>query len=216
MEEHYSKIVQEKVNNNDQIKLRYIIDEAYKLVNAFYAKNTNMAFLNSVGRDLRADIIRVFIAEVASKVYPANSNATFKTAFKKNHIGNCHHIELDCDDITLLFALATSRTDVGHDSIYRRNLLDNRLQSLFSLSRTLEENIKALLVTYGVAASDEPNFVVLGIPGQKGWLGRIPLIKPSKKNSVNFMTEEEEEESIAKLSDDLAKGDSIKHGGKIS
>lgn len=217
MEDYYNQLIMEKISKDDQQAIRYIIDEAYKLTNKFYENKNNYRFMNPIGIDLRADILRVLIASVAEKVYPAQSHKVFKSCYKRNAIGNCRHLELNSDDSTLLFALASSKHDIGNDSIYRRNILDNNQQSLFE-QVFKEEHIRALLVTYGVAASDEPDFVILGLPGKKSWIGRVPLVKPvSNANTLTnaeFLNTNEEEEILAQLPDSIFGGGRMIYGGK--
>lgn len=213
MEKHYQEIIKKLIPEEDMLLIRQIVDRGFSIVNQFYTHKDNRSLCNPVGNDLRADLMRAAIAYSAEQIYPSEGNGFFKCTYKRNTIGNCHHIELEGAEVTILFALANSPNDMGNDSIYRRNVMGEYQQSLFEKIDT-KENIKALVVTYGIASSDEPNFVILGIPGKKGWCGRIPLAKPNTRNKIQFFETEEKEEFIAKLADNVIEEGGLVNGGE--
>lgn len=81
--------------------------------------------------------------------------------------------------------------------------MENLQQNLFEKGR--EENINALVVTYGIASSDEPNFVVLGIPEKKGWRGSIPLVKPDSKNKNQLLLQKKQKNSLLNCVDNAGR-----------
>lgn len=215
MEKHYKEMIKEIIPEEERLRIRQIIDHGFELVNQFYVRKENRFLCNPVGNDLRAHLIRSAIAFCAEREYPVEGNRFFSYIYKGNAIGNCHHIELKSATVTVLFALANSPNDTGNDSIYRHNVMENLQQNLFE-EEEREENINALVVTYGIASSDEPNFVVLGIPEKKGWRGSIPLVKPDSKNKNQFITTEETEEFLAKLADNVLEEGGLVNGEKES
>ena len=190
LNEHYKKIIEELVPRGQRTCLLKIVKKAYEKTAILYGSDVGQGLSkdNPVGDDVWADIVRAHLTAAALEL---GSQCGFGCRTKKNKSGNCSHLEMDNGRVLVVFALAASRNDVGKDSIYRQNLIRPLMGSLFEKdTKVAKDKINVLLVTYGPVANKHmmPEFINIGIPGEKGWLGRLPLVEETMEPEEKLVT----------------------------
>lgn len=176
--------------------IRGMFDEAYTITNELIQREKWLTE-NPVARDIRPDILRAASARTA-QLWCSKGILPFHCSFPTNSIKNCHHVELNGEDVILLLARVDAPSSIPPSSTFRDNIFDISIPLFSEYVIEKNPNIKqGFLATYGDRGQNEFQFGRVGIPGAKSWLAALPL----ERGPYGYISAKDHDEMLVELLD---------------
>lgn len=170
---------------------------------------SSFPYLNwKIGDDEKPNIRRVIVDYYMQKMV-ADHKLSFQSYVGENAIGNCHHLELKCNNVILTTSHLNQCEQRPRKAIFRKQLAKSNYLSLFPDYDEIEKDDKSLsyyAVLCHESKGDKLERAFLGIPSNEKtekWLATIDLLKEPWQTYHPVVPEEEiaEEELVALRAD---------------